>query len=335
MYLIWYIFWDIVYIMNNVCEEARAKINLSLDITGKRSDGYHLVSMIMQTLSLHDDVTVAMRSDGNISFSLVNGATAQGNPTCGSGDGVRGNTVRGSVDLSVTELSLQDNLCVKACRAMKETFGIASGFDISLVKRIPVAAGLAGGSADAAAVMRAVRTETGLSVSDDALREAALPLGADIPYCIAGGTALAEGIGEKLTSLPSFGRFPVVIVKPAFPISTAEAYGTYDTLAERGEQMGRPDQEALLRALSDRDYRDFSAGMKNVLREVALRKHPEIAAIEEELKRCGAYAAMMSGSGPAVFGLFEEKAAAEQAAKTFAARDGIECAVCCETCGGV
>lgn len=299
-------------------EKAYAKINLSLDITGKRSDGYHTVSMLMQTVTLCDDISVKRRDDGEIALYGMD-LRPWGSGSCESGN---------------CHLRFgKDDLCVKAGEAMRKAYGIKSGLSIYLEKRIPIAAGLAGGSADAAAVMRAIRTIFHLPATDEDLRRLALGLGADVPYCIAGGTALCEGVGEEITPLPAFGPVPVVLVKPAFSISTPESYKTYDRLAaENPGIFRRPDNAGMISALKDCSYSGFYAGMGNVLRDVASSAHPEIAEIEDELKARGAASAMMSGSGPTVYGIFADEKCAGHAAAAIAERPGIEAAILCRTC---
>lgn len=330
-------------------EKACAKINLSLDITGKRADGYHTVSMLMQTVTLCDDISVKKRDDGKV---VLYGMDLR---PWGTDAGESGNC----------HLTFgPDNLCVKAAEVLRKEYGITAGLSIYLEKRIPIAAGLAGGSADAAAVLRAARAVLGLPATDDDLRRLALGLGADVPYCIAGGTALCEGIGEEITPLPAFGPLPVVLVKPAFSISTPASYKEYDRLAaENPGIFRRPDNEGMIAALresaykadslqngpgpdgasltsgkrnsgafSEKYYSDFYAGMGNVLRDVAVSAHPEITLIEDELKSRGAACAMMSGSGPTVFGIFENEETAEAAAAALAEKSGIETAILCRTC---
>lgn len=338
-----------------VSEYAYAKINLSLDITGRRDDGYHLVSMVMQTVSLCDEVTVTARDDGQVVMTgldlrpCAGKEAGEGKADLPSGPGQKIHTSDGLLTFG------PDNLCVRAAEALREEYLISSGAEIHLEKRIPVAAGLAGGSADAAAVLRAMRKLFSIEASDEDLRKLALPLGADIPYCISGGTALCKGIGEEITFFPAFGPCPVVLVKPAFPISTAEAYGDYDRIClEQPELFKRPDNTALVQLLREHDSAEtengsiapakgerkfsgdwkaaFSKAMGNVLRDTAVLRHSEISLIEDELRSRGAFAARMSGSGPTVFGLFESTQKAEEAAMALAEMPGIESAIACRAC---
>lgn len=276
--------------MNRVTLEAHAKINLSLDITGKREDGYHEVRMIMQELSLHDDIMVSKRPDGRVKIS-------------GELEGVKGN------------LSFDDsNLCVKAAKKMKEKYAIEDGFDIFLRKRIPIAAGLAGGSTDAAAVLKAVRELENMEpykdpnenehkvISDEELSALGAELGADIPYCLMGGTALAEGIGEKLTPLKPFPHYPIILVKPNFEISTRTVYEKYDAL----EEIRHPDTDKLINLLDEKNYDCFFISTKNALEDVTAKKHYDIVEIEDLMYDKDALLSMMSGSGPTVFSIFED-----------------------------
>lgn len=360
-------------------EQAYAKINLSLDITGRRDDGYHLVSMVMQTVALCDEVTVTVRDDEKLVMTGLDLRPCAGSQAEeGEKDGqdipapkAGQERLSGSGKQAFTQAGLltfgPENLCVRAAEAFRKAYGITAGVDIYLEKRIPVAAGLAGGSADAAAVLRAMRKLFAPEVSDEDLLRLAIGLGADIPYCIGGGTALCEGIGEEITPLSAFGPCTVVLVKPVFPISTGEAYGDYDRIsAEQPGLFRRPDNAGLVQLLRTQsgDRRsvqqasaakesqenqafgesgtdthfsrqwasDFSKAMGNVLRDVAVLKHPEISFLEEDLKLHGAFASQMSGSGPTVFGLFESMEMAEEAAMAIADLPGIESSIVCCTC---
>ncbi len=348
-------------------EQAYAKINLSLDITGRRDDGYHLVSMVMQTVALCDEVTVTVRDDEKLVMTGLDLRPCAGSQAEeGEKDGqdipapkAGQERLSGSGKQAFTQAGLltfgPENLCVRAAEAFRKAYGITAGVDIYLEKRIPVAAGLAGGSADAAAVLRAMRKLFAPEVSDEDLRRLAIGLGADIPYCISGGTALCKGIGEEITFFPAFGPCPVVLVKPAFPISTAEAYGDYDRIClEQPELFKRPDNTALVQLLREHDSAEtengsiapakgerkfsgdwkaaFSKAMGNVLRDTAVLRHSEISLIEDELRSRGAFAARMSGSGPTVFGLFESTQKAEEAAMALAEMPGIESAIACRAC---
>ncbi len=271
--------------MNQITLETPAKINLSLDITGLRQDGYHLVQMLMQTVSCYDVVTVKRLTD----------------------------TSDVTMDCDVPGLPTDEkNLCVKAARAMQQAFGITDGFHIVLSKRIPMAAGLAGGSTDAAAVMRAIDELEGLHLRIEDLERVALPLGADIPYCIRGGLMLSEGIGEILTPLPELPKRYILLVKPDVDVSTGAVYKAYDSLAP--EEITHPDTKYLLSNIENGNWAGLLSGTHNVLEDVTRPMVPAIEAVEQQLLELGADGTMMSGSGPTVFGVFTLEARMKQAA---------------------
>ncbi|MCQ2401062.1 MAG: 4-(cytidine 5'-diphospho)-2-C-methyl-D-erythritol kinase [Lachnospiraceae bacterium] len=290
----------------NVSEKAHAKINISLDVTGVRPDGYHEVKMIMQDLCLCDKVSLR-----KISESETETATGSERVIL---------TMEGaSPDVPAD----RKNIAVKAAYLMLETFGISEGVSIHLSKQIPSAAGLAGGSADAAAVIRGMNRlfNTGLSLRE--MMDMGVRLGADVPYCIMGGTALSEGIGERLTKLdtPEFLKgLPVLLVKPNEGVSTREVYTTLDEVCGWKEGMEEvrikglhPDVEAAVSSMKNEDFYGLCSLMGNILERVTVRKLPEIEEIKEKLISAGARAAMMSGSGPTVFAFFsteEERNAA-------------------------
>lgn len=345
---------------NAIEKSAYAKINLGLDITGRRSDGYHTVRMVMQSLSLCDTVRIAANSQG--------GGDARISMTCewdiGDGSDCTDNRSERTADFPLDGR----NLCIKAAKCMADAFRITSDIQISLTKRIPMAAGLAGGSADAAAVMRGLRDLCEISADDTKLMELSLPLGADIPYCIfaqgeaeramgQGGTpnrgtttALAEGIGEELTTDEAHKLPPtyVLLVKPNFPLSTAAIYGAYDKAdGENGENSAaqtaktrdsdairHPDITGLYEAVKDcaaPQYIKIAEKMGNVLAEVAEKQHPAIAELRAELIKNGADAAMMSGSGPTVFGLFQDKSIMEECSARLLGRGDLEAVIMTET----
>ena len=280
--------------MRTTEEKAYAKINIGLDVLGRREDGYHKLKMVMQTIDLCDDVLLGWEEGGN------------------------GPEIRILCDTPGVPCD-QRNLAFRAAEAFfrycleKEGRRFAGILEIRLVKRIPAAAGLAGGSSDAAAVLRGLdrMLETGLQTAE--LQRIALPLGADIPYCVSGGTALAEGIGEVLTPLPALPDCGIVLVKPPFDCSTAEIYGTLH--ADSLRPADHPDMDRVLQALRTGDLRDAAEHMGNVLEIPALKLHPEIGMIKQALRRKGATGASMSGSGSAVFGIFEDREAAERACR--------------------
>ena len=272
--------------------KAYGKINLGLDVTGIRSDGYHEVRMIMQTVGLYDDLIISRRQDDLITMKS-----------------------------NLQYLPVDDNnLCIKAARLMIREFALAQGYHIHLHKRIPVAAGMAGGSTDAAAVMKAINKMEHLNVSLLQLMHLGLELGADVPYCLMQGTALAEGIGEKLTPLPAMMKIPVVLAKPQFSVSTSQVYHDLDEL----EELHHPDMDALLFDLRARDLKSLSAHMGNVLEEVTIPKHSYIGKLKQMMIKYGASGAMMSGSGPTVFGLFESMEDAKKCADKLKSKENMQ-----------
>lgn len=254
--------------------EAHAKINLSLDVLSKRDDGYHNLKMIMQTIQLHDTISIEKIPSG-----------------------VEIDCVASYVPNNST------NIACKAAESMISKYNLNAGVRIKINKRIPVAAGLAGGSADAAAVIIGINSIFNLGIAQNELMEVGSTIGADVPYCIMGGTALAEGIGEELTSLPLLKDIPILIVKPKIGVSTAWVYKNlnFDRI------ISKPDTEALIFAIQNKDIRFIAQNMRNVLECVTVIKHPIIEKIKNNLLEEGAIGSMMSGSGPSVFGIFEDK----------------------------
>ena len=288
--------------MRTTEEKAYAKINIGLDVLGRREDGYHTLKMVMQTIDLCDDVLLAWEEGGN-------------RPE-----------IRILCDTPGVPCDRR-NLAYRAAEAFflycleKENRRFAGKLEIRLVKRIPAAAGLAGGSSDAAAVLRGLDRMLGTGLSETDLQRIALPLGADIPYCVSGGTALAEGIGEVLTPLPALPDCGIVLVKPLFDCSTAEIYGTLH--ADSLEPSDHPDMDRVVQAVRNGDLRDAAENMRNILELPALKLHPEIEMIKRTLLGKGAAGASMSGSGSAVFGIFEDRGAAEHAFRALR-EDGTE-----------
>ncbi len=258
-----------------------AKINLGLDVLRRRSDGYHDLRMIMQTVFLYDQIELSetdtpdIRLTTNVGYLPVNA----------------------------------DNLVYKAAKLLMEEFGIEQGVRIHLKKYIPVAAGLAGGSSDAAAVLIGVNRLFGLGLSKEELKQRGVKIGADVPYCIMRGTALAEGIGDVLTRLPDAPDMHVVLAKPPIHVSTAFVYT--NLRADRLEH--HPDIDAQVRAIQSGDAHAMAALMGNVLETVTVPAYPVIDEIKAAMKRAGAVNAMMSGSGPTVFGLFDDAGRAKAA----------------------
>lgn len=267
--------------MRQIELKALAKINLGLDVLGKRENGYHDVRMIMQSIYLYDDVKIERKTAPGIELS----SNLFFLPT---GDG---------------------NIAYKAAQMLIEEFGIEEGVRITLHKHIPVAAGMAGGSSNAAAVLFGMNRLFGLKLSRQELMERGVKLGADVPYCIMRGTVLAEGIGEELKELPAMPKCTVLIAKPPISVSTKVVYEALDAC----EIVRHPDIDGLMEALEKENLREVAAHMGNVLEDVTIPMHPEITEIKQVMKDCGALNAMMSGSGPTVFGLFENKMAARKA----------------------
>ena len=260
---------------------ACAKLNLTLDILRKREDGYHDLQMVMQSIDLSDTLTVT--------------------PAQGQG--------RMSTNLSYLP-SDGRNLAQMAAAAFRGATGSDLQVDISICKCIPVCAGMAGGSTDAAAVLRAMNELTGANLPPERLAEIGQAVGSDVPYCVMGGTALAEGRGEILTPLPALPRCHVVVCKPAFSVSTPQLFSRVDVR----KIVRRPDTEGLLAALKASDLAGVARRMYNVFEDVLEpRRRAEIDSIKATLIDCGALGAAMTGSGPTVFGLFDDAAAAEEA----------------------
>ncbi len=275
--------------MDEITLQAPAKINLSLDVTGKRQDGYHNLETIMQSISLYDSVTVQKRRSG-LSIQCDS-------PHVPSDSG---------------------NIAWQAAKAFFAEYPEKGGARIVLKKKIPVSAGLAGGSADAAGVLKALNKLYEEPFSEVKLVDIARSIGADVPFCLKGGTALARGIGDELIPLPDFSGMRVVIVKPPFPVSTSWAYKNLDLNAP-GE---RPDTLSLIAAIEEMDILTLARGMRNVLESVAVKAHSEIGGIIGKFLELGALGSRMSGSGPAVFGLFDDEKLAEKAFERFNGRYG-------------
>jgi len=269
--------------MDSINYKARAKINLSLDVCRRLENGYHEVKMVMQTVDLYDELILKKRQEPDIVLR-IDSADDLGKP--------------------------EDNLIYKAAKRMQEQYHITQGIEVSLRKNIPVAAGMAGGSTDAAAVMLAMNEMFALGKSKEELMELALPLGADIPFCIMGGTALAEGIGEKLTPLPKPPHAEIVVVKPPIMVSTGKVYQSLDC----NDIKTHPDIDGMVKALENGDLGGITQRMENVMETVTETEFPIITDIKNMLKENGALNAMMSGSGPSIFGIFTDKTAALEAA---------------------
>ena len=267
--------------MDEITLKALAKINLGLDVIRRREDGYHEVSMVMQTIHLYDRLEIAKSHEpgihirSNLNFLPVN----------------------------------ENNLVYKAGKLLMDEFGITDGVDVNLEKRIPVAAGMAGGSTDAAAMLYGMNRIFELGLTREQLMERGVKIGADVPYCVMRGTALAEGIGEKLTKLPPMVKCPVLIAKPQISVSTKFVY---DNLKLNSDTK-HPDIKKLVTDIKEKDLYKIAGDMGNVLETVTIPAYPVIAEIKEHMKEHGALNAMMSGSGPTVFGLFDKEETAVEA----------------------
>ena len=261
--------------------QAFAKINLGLDVLGKREDGYHEVRMIMQTIRMYDQLDMRKSVEPGIHLTT--------------------NKKYIPVD--------ENNLVWRAAKLMMDTCGIMEGVSIHLHKVIPVAAGMAGGSSDAAATLVGMNRLFHCGLSKEKLMELGVQIGADVPYCVLRGTALAEGIGEKLTVLPPMPDCWILIGKPGISVSTKYVYTTLDLNTDTVHQ----DIDGMKKALEDGNLYGITERMGNVLQDVTIPAYPEVERIKEQMKTLGAVNAMMSGSGPTVFGIFDNEEKAQEA----------------------
>ncbi|GGH88322.1 4-(cytidine 5'-diphospho)-2-C-methyl-D-erythritol kinase [Pullulanibacillus pueri] len=251
-------------------EKAPAKINLSLDVLNKRPDGYHEVRMVMTTVDLADRIEFERLETDEIIVRSTSSYVPED----------------------------ERNLAYKAAKLMKQTYGITSGVAIKIVKEIPVAAGLAGGSSDAAATIRGLNKLWKLNLKLNELMALGEKIGSDVPFCINGGTALATGRGEEIKRLPAPPSCWVVLAKPAVSVSTAETYRDLDL-----KDVQHPDVEGMISAIRDQDYHQMCAQLGNVLESVTIKKRPDVNQIKSLMVRMDADGVLMSGSGPTVFGL--------------------------------
>lgn len=268
---------------NDISLKALAKINLGLDVVRRREDGYHEVRMIMQTIYLYDRLDIKRTQEPGIQI--------QTNPSF----------------LPVNE----NNLIYKAAKLLMDEFSITDGVSVKLDKRIPVAAGMAGGSTDAAAMLIGVNRLFSLGLTKRQLMERGVQIGADVPYCIMRGTALAEGIGEALSPLPPMVKCPVLIAKPSISVSTKFVYQNL----KLDDTTIHPDIDRLIDDIKAKNLHDIAAHMGNVLETVTIPNYPVIDEIKKHMLSNGAVGAMMSGSGPTVFGLFDDEDTAKKAYK--------------------
>lgn len=261
--------------MDSIRLKARAKINLGLDVIGRRENGYHDVRMVMQTIGLYDRLIMTkikeddIRIRTNIGFLPVN----------------------------------ENNLIYKAATLMKNRYGLSGGVEVDLNKFIPVAAGMAGGSSDAASTLFGMSKLYDLNVPVRELMKIGVEIGADVPYCIMRGTALAEGIGEKLTRLPNMPDCNILIAKPAINVSTRTVYESLDSK----EIINHPDIDGIIEAIKAANIELMASRMGNVLESVTIPLYPVIDSIKKDMMDYGAINAMMSGSGPTVFGIFRDE----------------------------
>lgn len=272
--------------MQQIQERAYAKINIGLDVLRRRPDGYHEVKMIMQTVGIYDDLFLERTSEPGIYLQTDHEKL----PTN------------------------QDNLICRAAALVMKEKGITQGVKMTLTKRIPIAAGMAGGSSDAAAALRGLNLLFDLGCSVEELQRLGVQLGADIPYCIVGGTMLSEGIGEILTPLPAPPDAHLVVAKPDIDVSTAFVYGNLHV--ERLQD--HPDIDGMAGALSEGSLRGICDRMANVLETVTVPAYPVIEKIKDLMREMGALNALMSGSGPTVFGIFTDQKQAELTAAAVA-----------------
>lgn len=273
--------------MEEISLQAYAKINLGLDVIRKREDGYHEVRMIMQSISLADTLVLRKSSEAGIHLRNHDGIE---NP---------------DVPMDST------NLVYRAIQMLKEEFQITEGIEAVLTKRIPVAAGMAGGSTDAATALKGMNQLFSLGLSTQELCKRGVRLGADIPYCIQGGTALSEGIGEILTPLPKMPDCYILIAKPPINVSTAFVYGNL----KANELKEHPDIDGMIQAIHQQDLSGIASRLGNVLETVTIPAYPVISDIKKIMVEYGAMQSLMSGSGPTVFGIFTEEQKAQVAAE--------------------
>ncbi|MFX0548320.1 4-(cytidine 5'-diphospho)-2-C-methyl-D-erythritol kinase [Hathewaya histolytica] len=266
-------------------KKAYAKVNLSLDVVGKREDDYHLLKMIMQQIDLYDIIDINENKEKEIKVFCNKPFVPLDNR----------------------------NLAYKAAEAFIEKYNIGVGVDIKIQKNIPVSAGLAGGSTDAAAVLYLMREIFKKHISIDEIMKLGLEIGADVPYCIQGGTALCEGIGEKINPLKPFRNYILVLVKPNFGVSTKDIYKSLNI----NKIYKHPNTEAIIKAMENEDLRFVGSNMKNVLENVTVSVYPTISNIKKNMMNLGAVGSLMSGSGPTVFGLFEDMLKAQRAYEYF------------------
>lgn len=259
--------------MKEIIIESYGKINLGLDVLYKRQDGYHELNTIMQQIDLSDTLTLS-----EIKEDIV-------------------------LECNEKDLPLDStNLVYRAWKKIQEKTGINRGIQIGIHKKIPIAAGLAGGSSNAAMVLKGLNELWQLNLSEEELKQMGVELGADVPYCIMGGTALAQGIGEKLTKLKSFGGKNILLVNPGISISTDDVYKNLKL-----SNKPKLDTEKIISFMEKEDLKSLGENIINVMEEVVIKQHPIISEIKKDMMKSGALGSLMSGSGPTIFGLYEDK----------------------------
>lgn len=275
--------------MDKLQLKAYGKINLGLDVIRKRPDGYHDLDMIMQMVDVYDDVIIEKKAGEEIVVKADAAVLSNG----------------------------KDNLAYMAAKMLFDEFGIKSGVEITIHKRIPIAGGMAGGSSDCATTLIGINEMFNLGLSKQQLMERGVKLGADVPYCVLGGTAIARGIGEVLTPLPTPPQCHVIIAKPPISVSTAYVYGHI----RPDEITKRPDIEQMTLAIKEQDLNKLSGLLYNVMEEVTVPEYPVIEKLKSIMLENGALNSIMSGSGPTVFGLFDDREKAQAAMKALDSKE--------------
>lgn len=275
--------------MDKLQLKAYGKINLGLDVIRKRPDGYHDLDMIMQMVDVYDDVIIEKKAGEEIVVKADAAVLSNG----------------------------KDNLAYMAAKMLFDEFGIKSGVEITIHKRIPIAGGMAGGSSDCATTLIGINEMFNLGLSKQQLMERGVKLGADVPYCVLGGTAIARGIGEVLTPLPIPPQCHVIIAKPPISVSTAYVYGHI----RPDEITKRPDIEQMTLAIKEQDLNKLSDLLYNVMEEVTVSEYPVIEKLKSIMLENGALNSIMSGSGPTVFGLFDDRKKAQAAMKALDSKE--------------
>ena len=275
--------------MDKLQLKAYGKINLGLDVIRKRPDGYHDLDMIMQMVDVYDDVIIEKKAGEEIVVKADAAVLSNG----------------------------KDNLAYMAAKMLFDEFGIKSGVEITIHKRIPIAGGMAGGSSDCATTLIGINEMFNLGLSKQQRMERGVKLGADVPYCVLGGTAIARGIGEVLTPLPTPPQCHVIIAKPPISVSTAYVYGHI----RPDEITKRPDIEQMTLAIKEQDLNKLSDLLYNVMEEVTVSEYPVIEKLKSIMLENGALNSIMSGSGPTVFGLFDDRKKAQAAMKALDSKE--------------